>query len=95
MPRDFKIGDSADCRINHEPARVTWRDVDYLVIEPSDARPIVGISREGFLISFTCGDAGTTHADYKTEMEPHGGGFLVSDNRNRRTRRAARAREAK
>jgi hypothetical protein len=23
-PRDFKVGDSAACRINKTPARVTW-----------------------------------------------------------------------
>jgi hypothetical protein len=93
MPRGFKIGDTVDCRVNYEPARVTWRDANCLVIEPDDARPILGIGKEGDLISFACGDAGTTHADYKSEMEPNGGGFFVSENMNRHARRAAKARE--
>jgi hypothetical protein len=80
MPRSFKIGDTADCRINHEPARITWRDTGYLGIKPDDVRPIVGIAKGDDLISFSCGDAGTTHENYKSEMEPNGGGSLVSKN---------------
>jgi hypothetical protein len=91
MPRDFKIGDTADCCINHEPARVTWRDADHLVIEPSDVRPIVGFAKEDDLLHFACGDAGTTRADYGSEMAPDGSGFCVFDNRNRHARRAAKA----
>src|SRR5215470_13109237 len=58
MPKTFKIGDTLDCRINMEPARLTWRDAKTLVIEPEDARVILTTSYEGDLIHFTCGDAG-------------------------------------
>jgi hypothetical protein len=36
MPTTFKVGDTADCKINTEPARLTWRDEGTLVIEPDD-----------------------------------------------------------
>jgi hypothetical protein len=58
MPKTFGIGDTADCRINKEPARLTWRDSKTLVIEPNDARVIITTSYEDDLIHFTCGDAG-------------------------------------
>jgi hypothetical protein len=41
MPKSFKVGDTADCRINKIPQRLTWRDEDTIVIEPDDARTIV------------------------------------------------------
>jgi hypothetical protein len=63
MPVTFKIGDTADCRINAAPARVTWRDADTLVIEPDDARKIVDRSTDGELICFVCSDADGT-ADF-------------------------------
>jgi hypothetical protein len=31
MPKTFKIGDTADCRINRKPARLTWQDAKTLV----------------------------------------------------------------
>jgi hypothetical protein len=60
MPTTFKVGDTAECRINREPARVTWRDKDTLVIEPDDAQRIVFARRSwnGDSIDFVC-----THAD--------------------------------
>jgi hypothetical protein len=87
MPRNFKVGDTVDCRINRKPGRVTWRDVGHLVIEPDDARPIVGVSKEGGFISFACGDAGTTHADYGSEMIPNGGGAIVFEQRSTKLER--------
>lgn len=36
MRRTFKVGATADCRINGKPERLTWRDEDTLVIEPGD-----------------------------------------------------------
>jgi hypothetical protein len=61
MPKSFKVGDTAPCRINHQPAQITWRDKDTLVIEPGDARRIVYHRRSGDLQDFTCADAdGTT-----------------------------------
>ena len=51
LPKGFKIGDTVDCRINREPARVTWRDAGHLIIEPDDARAILAVEREADLIS--------------------------------------------
>jgi hypothetical protein len=76
MPKSFKLGDSVDCRINGEPARVTWRDADHLVIEPSDVRLILAIGREGELNTFMCGDPGAGRSDYDAEMGP--GGMTLS-----------------
>jgi hypothetical protein len=59
MPKTFKVGDTADCRIYKEPARITWRDPHTLVIEPDDARAIMAVDREGDLITFFCGEAVT------------------------------------
>src|SRR3954465_714668 len=37
MPLSFKVGDTAECRINMKPRRLTWRDNKHLVIEADDA----------------------------------------------------------
>ena len=37
MPRTFRVGDTADCRINGNPRHLTWLDEDTLVIEPGDS----------------------------------------------------------
>jgi hypothetical protein len=64
MPKDFTVGQTADCRINGKPQRLTWRDEDTLVIEPGDARKILTAHRSRELIHFACGDAGLDKADY-------------------------------
>jgi hypothetical protein len=85
MPKDFKVGDTVDCRINREPARVTWRDVDHLVIEPGDVRVIMAVNKEGGLIDFVCGDTDTTALDYEVDAsEEFGDGFVVSGPRTGR-----------
>lgn len=75
LPKTFNIGDTADCRINHEPARVTWRDPGHLVIEPDDARLIIAVDKSSDLIHFACGDANTGREDYEGDILP--GGFIV------------------
>jgi hypothetical protein len=62
MPLDFKIGETRDCRINDEPARVTWRNQHTLVIEPDDVRQILHTETDGKLRCFMCGDAGAKKA---------------------------------
>jgi hypothetical protein len=57
LSNNVGIGDTVDCRINAEPARVTWRDAQTLVIEPGDARRILRIAAEGDLNLFICTDA--------------------------------------
>jgi hypothetical protein len=74
MPENFKIGDSADCRINNEPTRLTWRDEKTLVIGDNDARTIVTTHIENNLRCFVCGDADDTQ--YGVEEVP-GEGFIV------------------
>ena len=79
FPLGFKVGDTVDCRINREPARVTWRDTDHLVIEPNDARVIMAVDKEDNLITFVCGDADTKAEDYKVDArDEFAGGFIVS-----------------
>ena len=56
MPKDFRLGDTADVRINLEPKRLTWRDADTLVIEPGDERKIHQSFEENDLLCFICGD---------------------------------------
>ena len=78
LPRPFKIGDTADCRINKKPARVTWRDADHLVIEPGDVRVIMAVDKDDERIHFVCGDAGTTARNYQVDArEELGGSFVV------------------
>lgn len=61
LPKSVKIGDTVDCRINREAARVTYRDAKTLVIEPSDARTILQTLDAGDgLRSFVCSDADGT-----------------------------------
>ena len=62
MPTNFRVGDSAACRINRKPQRVTWRDQNTLVIEPDDARQIFHTETDGKLRCFMCGDAGAKKA---------------------------------
>jgi hypothetical protein len=57
MPVTFKIGDTADVKINGTPKRLTWRDAKTLVIEPDDARTIVDRDSDGEMLCFTCSDA--------------------------------------
>ena len=64
MPRTFKVGYTADCRINGNPERPTWLDEDTLVIEPGDSRKIVSVNRDHALIHFVCGAAGLDKGDY-------------------------------
>src|SRR5262245_18604803 len=70
LPTTFKVGDTADVRINGEPARVTWRGPDTLVIEPDDAREIIFVEEGGGLLLIHCGDAGESKADYLTAPPP-------------------------
>jgi hypothetical protein len=67
MPKDFKVGDTADCRINSILQRVTWRDETTLVIEPDDARTIVGRMIERTQVCFICGDQGQTAKEARKE----------------------------
>ncbi|QIG93433.1 hypothetical protein [Bradyrhizobium sp. 6(2017)] len=57
LPVTVKVGDTADCKINGEPKRVTYRDAQTLVIEPDDARTIIDVQNDGKLRHFTCGDS--------------------------------------
>jgi len=75
MAENFKIGDSADCRINGEPTRLTWCDKNTLVIGENDARTIVTTHIENGLRCFICGDADDTQ--YGVEHVPGGEGFIV------------------
>lgn len=63
MPAAFKVGDTADCRINGKPARLTWRDEDTLVIEPGDARKIFSVRPAHDVTYFVCGAAGQDKED--------------------------------
>lgn len=56
LPKTVGIGDTVDCRINTEPAKVTYRDANTLVIEPGDARQIVFCNEGSDLITFVCAD---------------------------------------
>jgi len=78
MPRTFKIADSADCRINKQPARITWRDANTLVIEPDDARVILGENRENDPLTFFCGDASYIADDTVDADEAFAAGFIIS-----------------
>ena len=62
MPRDFKVGETLDCRINGKTAQVTWRSQHTLVIEPGDARQIFHTSVDDELRCFMCGDPGAEKA---------------------------------
>ena len=85
MPLTFKPGDSADCRINKKPARVTWLDKDRLRIEPDDVRIIAFTVEQDGLLKVTCGDADETMDDvkryYLLEYDDDGN-FLVTNRRN-------------
>jgi len=75
MPLDFKVGDSADVRINKKPTRLTWCDEHTLVIDDNDARRIVTMQIQGDLRCFICGDA--DGEQYSLEEAPDGGGFVI------------------
>jgi hypothetical protein len=74
MPESFKIGDTAACCINGEPAQLTWLSPDILVIGDNDVRHIVKTHVENGLRCFICGDA--DDSQYGVEDIP-GGGFIV------------------
>jgi hypothetical protein len=70
-PKTLKIGETHDCRINGEPAKITWRDATTLVIEPGDARVILHTRIDGELRVFMCGDS-TSAQGYTVEQSPEG-----------------------
>jgi hypothetical protein len=79
MPKTFKVGDTADVRINGRPERVTWRDAKTLVIEPDDARYILAVNPgPGDLDTFCCcdpdgtGAIGVGRAERQMVMSPDG-----------------------
>ena len=74
MPLSFKVGDSANVRINKEPTRLTWRDEHTLVIGDNDARRIVTSQIDGDLRCVICGDADGEQYDID---EVPGGGFVI------------------
>ena len=76
MPEDFKLGDSADCRINGEPARLTRRDKNTLVIGEDDVRAILTTHIENGLRCFFCGDRDVPAHQHGIDIVP-GGGFIV------------------
>lgn len=56
MPVDFQVGDTRDCQINGEPAKVTYRDAEHLVIEPDDVSAVLHVTTENNgLKTFFCG----------------------------------------
>jgi hypothetical protein len=57
LPKTIKVGDTIDCRINAEPAKVTWRDKETLVIGEDDAREVEAITDAGDLLMFVGGNA--------------------------------------
>ena len=59
VPKTCKVGDTFDCRINREPARVTWCDRDHLVIEPNDVRLILGAQESGDLCTSSAATTAT------------------------------------
>jgi hypothetical protein len=75
MPESFKLGDTAACRINGEPAQLTWRGPDTLIIGGNDARHIVKTHVEDGLRCFVCSDADDSQK-YDV-MDVGGGGFIV------------------
>jgi hypothetical protein len=74
MPESFKVGDTAACRINGEPAQLTWLSPDTLIIGAADFRQIVKTHVENGLRCFICGDA--DDSQYGVEEFPDGG-FIV------------------
>jgi hypothetical protein len=62
--------------INREPARVTWRDKDILVIGDNDVRKIITSNDEGGLLCFICGDADNATKYEVTKISDEG--FVVS-----------------
>jgi hypothetical protein len=83
MPKTFKVGDTADCRINKQPARLTWRDAKTLVIEPDDARAIITTNYEDDFIKFICRDARESGCGAKVHVED--AGYVVSAGGNDRS----------
>lgn len=63
MPATFRIGDTADCKINRKPARVTWTGKTTLLIEPDDPRAIMLIDEGPEGMCFVCGDRGMSRKD--------------------------------
>ena len=62
MAETYRIGDSAEVRINGAPAILHYRDAHTLVINGTGARPILAVDRgtdgAGRAVrTFTCGDA--------------------------------------
>lgn len=76
LPKTLKIGNTVACRINKQPARITWRDTDTLVIEPDDVRAILAYQIQIDCIRFACGDRGVSADGYRV-VETRDGSLVV------------------
>jgi|RhiMethySRZTD1v2_1073278.scaffolds.fasta_scaffold256067_2 hypothetical protein len=83
MPNTFKVGDTAERKINKEPARLTWRDANTLVIEPNAPRVIMTMTPDGELIHFTCGDAGDPRLGTVIPIDDSGSHMVLSPDEKR------------
>jgi hypothetical protein len=85
MPASFKIGDTADCRVNKIPQRLTWRDRTTMVLEPNDERAILAHVTEDDLTCFICGGdpSMTAPVDTKTEASYRFGNDSSVDTKHR------------
>jgi hypothetical protein len=81
MPLTFSIGETAPVRINREPATLTWRDADHLVINDDDVRVILTMEEDATLRHFCCGDAGQPAAHYTVTALPGDEGEVVVSTR--------------
>ena len=70
-PKTFRVGDSQDCRINGEAARITWKNAKTLVIEPGDERAILHTLIDGELRVFFCSSDKRSEG-YNVEQSPDG-----------------------
>lgn len=71
MPASFQKGEPADCKINKQPARVTWvGDSLYLAFEDGrrEWRVILSAAKEGACIVFRCAHLGCDTSDYDEPM---------------------------
>jgi hypothetical protein len=76
LPATAKIGDTVPVKINGDPASVTWRDKDTLVIEPNDPRPIFHTALDGGLRAFFCGSESASKGAIERRRD---GAVIVSE----------------
>jgi hypothetical protein len=72
MPLDFKVGGTAQVRINKKPATLFWRDANTLVVNGADSRRVLHSFVQDERRHFSCTDSDGWPSDVEVHTDALG-----------------------